>query len=185
MQRSGRPIPPLDAAALERMALRYVERFATTQGKLADYLKRKIRERGWDGEPADPVAIAARMAELGYVDDRVWAEAKASALGRRGMGAGRVRQALAAAKVGQADASAVAPTVARDTVDSALRLAKRKRIGPFALTDADCALKQKQLATMIRAGHGFALARAIVDSAPGEHGNMDSFADLTHCSEDE
>lgn len=181
----ARPIPPLDAAALERLALRYVERFATTQGKLVDYLKRKIRERGWDGEPADTAALAAKMADLGYVDDRAWAEAMASALGRRGLGAGRVRQALSAARVGEADASAVAPAVANDAVESALRLAKRKRIGPFALAQADRSLRQKQLATMIRAGHGFALSRIIVDSAPGECDNLDSFTDLMHCSEDE
>ena len=64
-----RPVPALDRPALERLALRYVERFATTRGRLTDYLRRKIRERGWDGEMADPAAIAERMAELGYIDD--------------------------------------------------------------------------------------------------------------------
>jgi regulatory protein len=96
-----------------------------------------------------------------------------------------VRQALSAARVGEADASAVAPAVAKEAVESALRLAKRKRIGPFALAQADRPLRQKQLATMIRAGHGFALARAIVDSAPREGDDLDSFTDLMHCSEDE
>ena len=88
--RSSRPPPPLDARALEQLALRYVERFATTRGKLAHYLARKIRERGWDGPPADPQAIAERMAGYGYVDDRAYAEAKARALTRRGYGARRV-----------------------------------------------------------------------------------------------
>ena len=57
-----RATTPLDAAALDRIALRYVERFATTRARLADYLRRKIRERGWDGEPVDPAAIAERFA---------------------------------------------------------------------------------------------------------------------------
>jgi regulatory protein len=36
-----RRIPgPLDSAALDRLALRYVERFATTRAKLAAYLAR-------------------------------------------------------------------------------------------------------------------------------------------------
>ena len=46
MRQERRTLPPLDAAALERLALRYVERFATTRGKLTDYLRRKIREIG-------------------------------------------------------------------------------------------------------------------------------------------
>jgi regulatory protein len=98
MPAERRPPRPLDAAALDRLALRYVERFATTQGKLADYLRRKVRERGWEGEPADPAAIAARMAALGYVDDRLYAESKAAALARRGLGARRVGAAMSGAR---------------------------------------------------------------------------------------
>src|SRR5690606_32415754 len=85
MTRDRRPIPTLDSASLERLALRYVERFATTRGKLAAYLARKIRERGREGDPADPGAIAERFAELGYVNDRLFAEAKASSMTRRGL----------------------------------------------------------------------------------------------------
>lgn len=48
--RSNRPLTPLDPARLERLALRYVERFATTRVKLTRYLERKVRERGWDNE---------------------------------------------------------------------------------------------------------------------------------------
>ncbi|HYZ48955.1 MAG TPA: RecX family transcriptional regulator, partial [Sphingomonas sp.] len=46
----ARGAAPLDAPALERFALRYVERYATTRARLADYLSRKLRERGWAGE---------------------------------------------------------------------------------------------------------------------------------------
>ena len=37
----------LDGPALDRLALRYVEKFATSTGKLTQYLQRKLRERGW------------------------------------------------------------------------------------------------------------------------------------------
>ena len=81
MTNSRRTPPPLDRRALEDLALRYVARFATTRGKLAEYLARKVRERGWDGPAAaDPAAIADRMAELGYIDDRAFAEARARSL---------------------------------------------------------------------------------------------------------
>ena len=67
MPRSRASPKPLDAAALERLALRYVERFATTRGKLTAYLTRKIRERGWTGEAADPAALAEFVAHAGSV----------------------------------------------------------------------------------------------------------------------
>jgi len=37
--------PPLDAEGLERLGLFYAGRYATTRAKLADYLRRKLRER--------------------------------------------------------------------------------------------------------------------------------------------
>jgi regulatory protein len=169
MSRPQRPRPPLEPADLERFALRYVERYATTRARLADYLKRKIRERGWAGtESPDTAALAERMAELGYIDDRAFAEARAGAMGRRGLGARRVNQALRHAGIESEDAEAVAPTIEADAGASALTYARRRRIGPFSHEPADRPLRQKQLAAMLRAGHAFDLARRIVRMEPGE-----------------
>ncbi|MBO9624576.1 MAG: RecX family transcriptional regulator [Sphingomonas sp.] len=169
MARSRRPLSPLDRADLERLALRYVERFATTRARLAAYLERKIRERGWAGEAApETAALAERMAELGYVDDRAFAEARAGAMARRGLGARRVSEALRHAGVDGEDAAALAPDVEARAGASALAFARRKRIGPYARDPADRPLREKQLAAMLRAGHPIGLARAIVHMAPGE-----------------
>jgi regulatory protein len=164
-----RPPKPLDGRSLEHLALRYVERFATTEGKLVDYLNRKLRERGWaEADPASPTELAARMVALGYIDDRAYAEAKAASLARRGLGARRVRQALQAARVGVEDHEAIAPQLAEAARDAALAFARRKRIGPFGDGTADRALREKHFAAMMRAGHGTALSRRIVTAAPGD-----------------
>ncbi len=163
-----RPPPPLDAAALDRLALRYVERFATTRGKLADYLHRKIRERGWDGDPADPHTLAQRMADLGYVDDRLYAESKAAAMGRKGLGARRVTMALRQAHIDASDAERLAPAIRDQAHAAALTFARRKRIGPFGAAGADRAVQERQLAAMVRAGHDFRLARRIVTAVSEE-----------------
>ncbi|MBX3592941.1 RecX family transcriptional regulator [Sphingomonas sp.] len=168
MRRDRRPPPPLDAAALERLALRYVERFATTQGKLAAYLARKIRERGWEGDAVDPVAIAERFAERGYIDDRLYAESKAASMARRGLGARRVGQALRHAGIGADDAEAVAPAIAARAAETAIAFARRRRIGPFATQVPDRAQIAKQVAAMVRAGHAPALAWRIAGMDPGE-----------------
>ena len=173
--RERRVVPPLDAAALERLALRYVERFATSRGKLTEYLMRKIRERGWDGEPADAAALSERMAELGYVDDRAFAEARASTMQRRGLGSRRVAGALREARIDEADTQAVAPAIADRAVSSALAFARRKRIGPYALTEPDRVLREKQIGAMIRAGHGFDLSRRIASAAPRDEVDEQDF----------
>ncbi|MEG3083448.1 RecX family transcriptional regulator [Sphingomonas sp. PB2P12] len=166
------PPKPLDAAALERMALRYVERFATTRGRLTDYLMRKIRERGWDGgsteASAEPAELAQRMADLGYVDDRAFAEQRAAAMQRRGLGARRVAGAFREAGIDEGDAESVAPAIADRAVESALAFARRKRIGPYGNGDGDRKLHEKQLAAMMRAGHRFDLARRIVAAPPSD-----------------
>jgi regulatory protein len=158
----------LDHSALERLALRYVERFATTRSRLTDYLIRKIRTRGWEGDPADPAAVAERMAELGYIDDRAYGEAKAGAMARRGLGARRVVGALRQDGVKGEDAEAIAPQVEERALDAAITFARRKRIGPFAATQAERPLREKQIAAMLRAGHSPGLARRIVSMAPGD-----------------
>lgn len=167
VSRPKQPPPPLDGAALERLALRYVERFATTRAKLVRYLTDKVRARGWSGErAADPMALAERFADLGYIDDRAWAEAKAGAMTRRGLGGRRVRVALHQAGVAEGDAAATEPIVSDGRLDAALTLARRRRIGPFAAEPADRALREKQIATLVRGGHDFALARAIAELPP-------------------
>lgn len=169
MTRPKRPLTPLNAADLERFALRYVERYATTRGRLADYLKRKIRERGWNGEATPELtALAQRMADLGYINDLLFAESKAGAMGRRGLGARRIGQALRHAGIEDSDLDAVAPAMEADSISSALAFARRKRIGPFAPELAERPAQEKQLAAMVRAGHAFDLARKIVRMAPGE-----------------
>lgn len=167
-RRSRRAPRPLDDERLRELALHYVGRFATTRAKLATYLSRKLRERGWAGEGApDLPALVERLAELGYVDDRVFALAKANSLTARGYGQRRVRQALAQAGVNEEDAADGTAAAEGGALDAALRYARRRRIGPFAAERADQAGREKALAAMLRAGHDFTLARAIVDSNPG------------------
>ena len=98
--------PPLDAEALEQAALSYAGRYATTRARLAAYLARKLRERGWSGAGEPPIGrLVERMAALGYVDDRAFASARAAALTRRGYGARRVGAALRGAGIGEEDAA--------------------------------------------------------------------------------
>jgi regulatory protein len=160
---------PLGPETLNELALAYVARFATSRAKLGQYLARKLRERGWEGEGAPDVqALIERMAGLGFVDDRAFAEAKAGSLTRRGYGVRRVGAALSVAGIDEDDR---APALARAEAErwtAALRFAERKRIGPFAIRAMERDERQRALAAMIRAGHGFDLARRIVEAQPGE-----------------
>jgi regulatory protein len=162
--RAPRPRPPLDDKGLEELALRYVGKYATTRSKLGAYLARKLRERGWGGSrEADLEGMANRLAELGYVDDAAYALAKSRALGSRGYGKRRLDQKLRQAGVDDEDSAAAREHAEREAVDAALRFAERRRIGPFASAGGDPKQREKAIGAMVRAGHSFALARAIID----------------------
>jgi regulatory protein len=161
--RSKRPRPPLDEEALKELALTYVGRFATTRAKLAGYLSRKIRERGWDSEREPPIEqVVGQLSSLGYVDDAAYAVSKARSLTSRGYGLRRVDQSLRAAGIDGQDGEAARELAEEEAVDSALRFARKRRIGPFGAEQGDPAARERALAAMIRAGHSFAVAKAIL-----------------------
>ena len=163
-----KPRPPLGAEKLEELALAYVARFATTRAKLAAYLKRKLSERGWDGAGEPPVeAIVGKAARAGYVDDAAFAISKARALSGRGYGPRRLAQALQAAGVGEQDGEAARDHASGEAAEAALRFARRRRIGPFARARPSPEAREKALAAMVRAGHDFRLAKAILAIEPG------------------
>jgi len=167
--RARKARPALDEKRLEELALRYVERFSTTRAKLRSYLARKVRERGWEAEPPPDIErIVERLAELGYVDDAAFALSKSQSLTARGYGKRRVVQSLRVAGVEDADGEAARDHAENEAVDAALHFARRRRIGPFAASEArDPKDREKALAAMVRAGHSFGLAREIVGLAPG------------------
>lgn len=167
-QRTSRSRKPLNGERLHELALFYVGKFATTRAKLAAYLNRKVRERGWEGDsPPEVERLVERLASSGLVDDALYALSKSRSLSERGYGAARVRQSLRAAGVDEEDGAAARDLAAEEAAAAALRYARRRHIGPFADFAPDRTGRERALAAMIRAGHGFELARIIVDAEPG------------------
>jgi regulatory protein len=160
---------PLDERTLEERAITYVGRYATTRARLAAYLERKLAERGWTGDAPPPIdALVDRLATLGYVDDESFAAARASALKRRGYGARRVEDALRAAGIEPAIRAAAKADDADESLRTALALARRRRLGPFAVGAFDRDDHRRAMGVMLRAGHDLEVARRVLSMAPEE-----------------
>jgi len=154
---------------LERLALHYVGRYATTRAKLLAYLNRKLDERGWgdlDRSP-QPERLVERLAGLGYLDDAAFAAARAASLQRRGYGQRRVGAALKAAGIDAENASAALAESEAGAWTAALRFAERRRIGPYASARPDRRQRERQFAALLRAGHRVDHARLILQAEPG------------------
>jgi regulatory protein len=156
---------PLDSVRLEELALAYVARFATSAAKLDGYLRRKLRERGWAGEDEAPVArLVAKFVAAGYIDDEAFARTRTSGLLRRGYGQRRIAQALGAAGIAGEVREAVRPGVSEQR-RAAFAMARKRGFGPFGAGPPDRAVREKQLAAMLRAGHRLDSARELLDAA--------------------
>ncbi len=164
----------LDQDRLQSFALRYVSRYATTRHKLAAYLQRKIREKGWSGEKQPDIdAIVERYVEMGYIDDALFAKSKASALLRKGYGKRRVHQALQQAGIDKNDRNDALDLVDDQSWTAADRFARRKSAGPYALEQYDRDKCQKLLQAFMRAGHDFDIASKFVFAKPGDEISAD------------
>ena len=119
------------------------------------------------GDPGDMrgevTALVARFVEAGYVDDRAFASARSGGLQRRGYGRRHISQALGQAGIAAEVVAGVLPgeQAARQ---AALALARKRRLGPFGAKPLDRPAREKQIATLLRAGHPLDSARKLVDA---------------------
>ncbi len=164
---------PITARRLENIAAAYVDRYASSTGRLRDVLLRRVRKARHAEAPvvenAEAVieGIVAKYVKSGILDDRRFAEHKAETLSRRGTSQRRIREKLALARVGRDDVDH-ALTILRDDTDSefaaAVALARRRRLGPFADPAVRRERRDKHLAAMGRAGFALGLARRVIDA---------------------
>jgi len=162
---------------LENAAMHYLERFASSSRNLRRVLMRKVDRslNHWGGEreacAAQVDAIIAKLARLGYLDDAAYAEMKTRALHRQGKGSRTIRATLAAKGI-DAELAASALVSLAEEVDepdlaAAIKLAKKRRLGPFR-PGPRAEFRNKDLAALARAGFDFDTARRVIEAESAE-----------------
>lgn len=161
---------PLDEANLHEAALAHLARYATTQARLRRVLIRRVER--WEREGADPEAVAAakaaiggvvsRLVAAGAVDDAAFAAARAARLARSGHSRRSIAAHLATHGI---DAATIQETGGEEERElaSALKLASRRRIGPFRAGGTDDVGRRRELGVLARAG----FARDVAEQALG------------------
>ena len=164
-----KPPKPLDKDRLEELALAYVARFAMSAAKLDGYLRRKLRERGWEGEgrAAGPDStLVARFVAAGYVDDAAFrARRRAAACCAAAMASGGSTRRWARRASARTIRGEVRAGAARRSARPRWRWRASAASGPFGGGPPDRARREKQIAAMLRAGHPLDSARELVDAA--------------------
>ena len=154
---------------LDRWALHYLGRYASSAENLRRVLMRRVRRRAPEAMPAAAALIEAlvvRYRESGLLDDAAYAAARVQSLHRRGESMRAMRARLAAKGVPAADVadavSGLRATAPDPDLEAACAFARRRRLGPFRRAAADHA---RELGAFARAGFGRRVAEAVLACA--------------------
>lgn len=159
---------------LENAALHYLERFASSSANLRRVLMRKVDRSlvHWGGDRAEAArqveAVVEKLARLGYVDDAAYAAMRTRSLHRQGKGSRTIRATLAAKGVGgdlaETALAALAGEVAEPDLAAALRLARKRRLGPFRPPAERAERRHKDMAALARGGFDFETVRRVIEA---------------------
>lgn len=173
-RRKPRKITP---DSLGRIALHYLERYATSSENLRRVLIRRIR-RSAEAHETDPDeqiphvdALIIRYQQAGLLDDQAYARMRAESLHRRGTSGRMIRMKLAAKGV-PSDAiddalESLSELVANADLSGACNYARRRRIGPWRLRDRTD-YRDRDLAALARQGFSYNIARKVIEAEDTE-----------------
>jgi regulatory protein len=157
---------------IERWALHYLERYASSAENLRRVLMRRVRRHSPQTAPQVAALIDALVAhyrESGLLDDAAYAAGRVQSLHRRGDSLQAIRARLAAKGVATSD---VAEAVSRlrsaatdPDIGAACAFARRRRLGPYRRAAADHA---RELGAFARAGFNRRVAEAVLACADVE-----------------
>jgi len=171
-----KPPRPVTPAYLQRAALAYLERYASSAENLRRVLKRKVdkrcRLRGEDAAEFQEMIdeVVAKSLRTGLIDDTRYAEARVATLRRRGGSARAIQAKLSAKGVARtAIAAALDGGEEDDEEKAAHALARRRRLGPYRPGER-APYRDKDLAALARAGFRFDVARQVVDGERDDGG---------------
>ena len=156
---------------LERWALHYLGRYASSAENLRRVLTRRVRRYCHGTETAQRAAalidtLVTRYCASRLLDDAAYAAERVQSLHRRGESLRAMRARLAAKGVSAADVADAVSGLRADAPDpdlaAACAFARRRRLGPFRRAAADHA---RELGAFARAGFDRRVAEAVLACA--------------------
>jgi len=164
---------PLTKLKVEQMALAYVNRFDCTANKLKQHLTARVRKAGGAEGAAEWIAqLVERYQGSGVLDDTRFAKNLASQLTRRGKSSRAISQKLALRGVPSDVASELMTARKQDEpgaeLEAALAYVRKRRLGPFRLTEKRAEYRHKDLASLARQGFSFDVAKRALGPGPSD-----------------
>lgn len=163
---------------LNRAALHYLERYASSAENLRRVLMRRVHRsamiHGTDPDEGRAAVdeIIARYQSAGLLDDAAYAEMRVRSLHRRGASRRLITAKLLEKGVGPEDIDHALARLDTDSrtpdLDAACNYARRRRLGPWRVSNrADN--RNRDLAALGRQGFSMDIALKVIDATDSDH----------------
>lgn len=167
---SSRRKRKITLSRLKNIALYYLQRFDSSADNLRQVLNRRVFDYARENPEFDRQEAAAWIEEIitdferyGYLDDARYAETKIASYLAAGKPERYIRQKMKQKGVGDAVVERILSAAEIDETGAAENFARKKKIGPFRKSwEEQNACRQKDLATMVRAGFDYEIAKKVI-----------------------
>lgn len=160
---------------LANIALHHLERFATSAEHLRHVLERRVLKASYVRDDVDVDEakgwiddLIKRYVDAGLLNDRAYAEGRARTLLAQGNAERLIRMKLMQKGVDADDIDAALAALGDEHTDpefaAAVKLARRRRLGPYADPAKREDMREKHLAALARAGFSYDMAREVIDA---------------------
>lgn len=170
IQKKVKVLRKITPQRLKNIALYYLKRFESSVANLRSVLQRRVNDYAYQNKEFDRGEayqwiedILADFQRYGYLNDRRYAEIKIKDYMSAGKSVRYIKGKMREKGIDEEILSALLEDQEYDEFEAALKLAKKKHIGPFR-TDEEARFenRQKDMGTLVRVGFSYDVVRRVV-----------------------
>lgn len=170
IQKKVKVLRKITPQRLKNIALYYLKRFESSVANLRSVLQRRVNDYAYQNKEFDRGEayqwiedILADFQRYGYLNDRRYAEIKIKDYMSAGKSVRYIKGKMREKGIDEEILSALLEDQEYDEFEAALKLAKKKHIGPFR-TDEEARFenRQRDMGTLVRAGFSYDVVQRVV-----------------------
>lgn len=165
-----KPQKKITPQRLKNIGLYYLKRFESSVENLRGVLRRRIdayayENQEWNKQEAYQWVedILAEFEKMHYLDDARFTEIKVRSYLNAGKPARYIKNKLCLKGIGEDAVETLLTQMEYDPLEMALKLAKRKKIGPYRSAEERREFRQKDMGTLVRAGFDYDVVCQVLD----------------------
>ena len=166
---------------MRNFAFSYVEKYAPSKQQLKTYLLKKYLKISSQNERKQEITklidiVLSDLETNKFINDKFYSESKAKSMIRRGSSINKIRNYLIGKGVKDQFIKDTVNKINEDNSDqdffSAIKICKKKRIGPARVEANRPLFYKKDIAVLARAGFDFEISRKVMDMTDDEYSKI-------------